>query len=90
MSDAFFQLIYGAASQSPSVSLPDFTEGVIRSVGETTATVILDGFSQDLFFGPMPFTRSATPPQVGDRCVVLFLRGSAEDRGWIIGWQLTS
>ncbi len=60
-------------------------EGVVFQVAETEAIVVIPTFSRDKRFGPMPFGRTETPPEVGDKCLVMFV-GTGIDKSWLVAW----
>jgi hypothetical protein len=59
-------------------------------VGAGTAVFVLKEFDNETHrFGPAPFGRTDTPPEVGDRCLVIFV-GNGIDRGWIVAYAAPS
>ncbi len=74
-------------------SLPPHTQGgaqqgTIVSVGESTARVVIDSFSRAHYF-ELSYGRSTSPPQAGDKCLVVFTPGS-RDTGWLVAWNVDS
>jgi hypothetical protein len=60
-------------------------EGTILEVGTNEAWFSLAEFDPAFRFGPAPFGRTDNPPEIGDRCLVVFV-GAGIDRGWLISW----
>jgi hypothetical protein len=88
----FAQLLTGKQNARPVPQVKGPQEGRILSVDEDAATAIfvLKEFDNETHrFGPAPFGRTDTPPQVGDRCLVTFV-GNGIDRAWITSWQAPS
>jgi hypothetical protein len=85
---AFAQVITGKQIV-PRSQAKSAMEGKIIQVATNEAWFTLDEFDASLRFGPAPFGRTDTPPQVGDRCLVIFI-GSGIDRAWIVSWQAAS
>ena len=82
---AFAQVITGKQAV-PRPQAKGAMEGTILQVGTNEAWFALAEFDPSFRFGPAPFGRTDTPPQVGDRCLVIFV-GSGIDRGWITAWS---
>jgi hypothetical protein len=85
----FVQLLTGKQHARPVPQVKGPQEGRILSVDEDAATAmfVLKEFDNETHrFGPAPFGRTDTPPQVGDRCLVVFV-GNELGRGWITSWQ---
>lgn len=80
----FAQMITGKQNV-PRVQAKSAMEGTILSVSTYTATFKLDDFDASFRFGPAPFGRTSDPPQVGDRCLVVFV-GAGIDKAWITSW----
>jgi hypothetical protein len=85
---AFAQVITGKQTV-PRVQAKSAMEGTILQVGTNEAWFSLSEFDSSFRFGPAPFGRTDTPPQVGDRCLVIFV-GSGIDRGWIVAYAPAS
>jgi hypothetical protein len=60
-------------------------EGTILQVGGNEAWFSLAEYDPAFRFGPAPFGRTETPPEVGDRCLVIFV-GPGINRAWITCW----
>jgi hypothetical protein len=86
---AFGQLLTGKQHRRPKRQIEGPQEGRIISVDEDAATavfVIKDFDDETHRLGPAPFGRTDTPPQVGDKCLAVFV-GLGIDRPWLIAWQ---
>ena len=81
--------IFSGKQTVPRVQAKGPMEGTILEVGTNEAWFSLTEFDRTFRFGPAPFGRTDTPPQVGDRCLVIFV-GSGIDRGWITCYQAPS
>ena len=84
-SDGLSKLIEGNQPRPRSAQTDTAAEGTIVDVGDATATFQVDGMPQHLF-GPAPFGRTSTPPQSGDRCLIIFV-GTGIDKAWIVRWH---
>lgn len=83
--DAFAGLL-GGGKPAPRPSRPvGPQEGTVIEVTGDTALVELSSSFAGQRFGPLPFSRTDTPPQVGDRCLVIFV-GPGVKNGWLLSW----
>jgi hypothetical protein len=87
---AFGQIVSGKQHRRPAPQIQGAQEGRVVAVDGDTAVFVLKEFDDEKHrFGPAPFGRTDTPPQVGDRCLVVFVRGDI-NRGWIVRWAAAS
>lgn len=84
--EGFNQLLTGKQQAKPTRPTGPHEGVVLDVVGNTAVVHQISVFGRDTRFGPMPFGRTDTPPEVGDRCVVLFL-GSGIGKAWLLTWQ---
>jgi hypothetical protein len=86
--DGLAQLLTGKQSMSRQQAKGPM-EGVILQVGPNEAWFSLPEYDPSFRFGPAPFGRTSNPPQVGDRCLIVFV-GAGVDRAWIASWAPAS
>jgi hypothetical protein len=81
--ESFGELIDGKPRPRAQTRGPQ--EGVILEVGDGEAWFSLPEFEPNRRFGPAPYGRTSDPPEVGDRCLIVFI-GSGVDRAWVASW----
>jgi hypothetical protein len=80
------QLLTGHQPAVTGAQLEGVYEGRVLAISGTEATFVIPDFHPNLRFGPGPFGRTTAPPQVGDICLVAFVRGDV-DRPWLLRWR---